>query len=105
MASKAKTISTTLATNSDSLDQFKDTMNQLKEITDQLVQKVKVLETSVNDETKNTINTIEQGAPNPVNSQAVLNYIEKRLTETYAMIAKDICNIQDGIKEWEENSK
>lgn len=88
--------STTTTTKKLSLVSLQDTINQLKEVTDTIIQKTKDLEASIEEIDKEPLEQIDTESTSPVNSKAVVNYIEERLTKLYAIIAKDICAIQDG---------
>ena len=90
-------------TQKQSLEQLKETITQLKEVTEGIIQKVKNIESVVDIENNKALDKIDPESGNPVNSKAVVDYLEEKLTKTYAVIAKDICAIQDG--ESRSNSK
>lgn len=83
-------------TKKQSVEQLRETITQLKDVTESIIQKVKNLESIVGEEDKKILDQIDTNSQNPVNSQAVVDYLEKRLSQSYAVIAKDICAIQDG---------
>lgn len=82
--------------NKKSVEQLKETITQLKDVTEGIIEKVKTLESAIEKEGVKTLDQIDTESGNPVSSKAVVSYLEKKLTETYAVIAKDICAIQDG---------
>ena len=88
--------STTTTTKKLSLVSLQETINQLKEVTDTILQKTKELESSIEKSSQKPLDEINTNSEESVNSKAVVNYIEERLTKLYSVIAKDICAIQDG---------
>ena len=88
--------STTTTTKKLSLVSLQETINQLKEVTDTILQKTKELESSIVKSSQKPLDEINTNSEESVNSKAVVNYIEERLTKLYSVIAKDICAIQDG---------